>query len=302
MMQAVITGTGSALPRFIVTNEMLEQIMDTSDAWIRERTGICQRRLAKEETALELSATGTPDHVFPSLACSVQAELGAKQAAAFDLSAACSGFLYALSAARAYIMAGLYRRILIIGADLMSRAVDWNDRSTAVLFGDGAGAVVVEADDSGAYGILDVELGADGTGRDALICKNRANADPFGEQAENRYGFLRMDGQAVYRFAVTRVPALIRSLLDRAGCVSADHYLLHQANERIIRSAAKRLGEPIEKFPMNLQRVGNMSAASIPVLLDEENRAGRLAKGERLVLAGFGAGLTFGAALVIWGK
>lgn len=327
MMTAAITGSGSALPEKTVTNRELEQILDTSDSWIRERTGIRERRLAVEETASELAvtaakralenagksgaeveliltATGSADQIFPCLSCQVQGAIGAVHAAAFDINAACTGFLAALNTAWAYLRSGLAKNALVIGAEVMSRLVDWTDRGTCILFGDGAGAVFLEA--SGGEGIRDILLGADGARGSVLTCGNRNNHHPFlAEPAEEKEdGYLHMDGKAVYQFAVTKVPEIVTKLTERNGEKDrpVNWYILHQANERIIRSIAKRLGEPIEKFPMNVQVRGNLSAASIPVLLDEWSRSGRLRCGDRMVLAGFGAGLTFGAALLQWTK
>ncbi|MBQ8640162.1 MAG: ketoacyl-ACP synthase III [Lachnospiraceae bacterium] len=325
---AAITGTGSALPKRIISNHDLEQILDTSDSWIRERTGISQRHLSDGEAVADLAseaaemalkdagreaneidlilaATASADYIFPNLSCLIQAKIGAKNAACFDINVACTGFITALSTAWTYIRCGMAKKVLIVGAEAMSHLVNWKDRSTCILFGDGAGAVVLEAAEEG---MEDVLLGADGAAGQSLTCRTRIASHPFCEtkdakqEGEDCDCDLHMDGQAVYQFAVTTVPRIIRQLLaqnqmekEQVSC-----YLLHQANERIIRSAAKRLGEPMEKFPMNVQQTGNLSAASVPVLMDQCRRSGQLKKGDRIVLAGFGAGLTYGAALLTW--
>lgn len=327
-----ITGTGSALPALTVTNDMLAQIMDTSDAWIGSRTGIRSRRIAVEETtstlailasrrALEASgtapeeidliiaATFTPQQCLPCTACRIQEALGCSHAAAFDLNAACSGFLFALNTAEAYFEAGIYKKALLVGAEVISKMTDWSDRSTCVLFGDGAGAVVAQWDESRKMKFVQ---GADGAQGNVLVCEERHNCSPWSEQSpeslehprrEGRvYDFLHMDGQEVFKFAVRKVPECISGLLEQTGIAKeeVDWYLLHQANQRIIASVAKRLGIDIGKFPTNLEHYGNTSAASIPILLDEMNRGGRLQRGQNIVLSGFGAGLTFGAAFLEW--
>lgn len=320
-MNIRICGTGSAIPAKRVTNDDLSKIMDTSDEWISIRTGIRTRHLAETETTTSLAvtaaqralenagvqaeeidlivaATATSDYVVPTLSCEVQRELGASHAVAFDLGAACSGFLFALSTAQAYIASGMYKNALVIGAEVLSKLMDWSDRSTCVLFGDGAGAVVVKADENAAFESVQ---GSDGSKGMVLACKNRPVVNPYHDDQE-AYSHLAMDGQEVFRFAVRTVPQAIRQVLDKAGLAEEDvkYFVLHQANLRIIEAVAKRLGEPMEKFPTNMQECGNVSAASVPILLDEINRKGMIQKGDRLVLAGFGAGLTWGAAVLDW--
>lgn len=319
-----IIGTGSALPKTIVTNGDLEKIMDTSDEWIRTRTGIASRHIAVEETTTELSvaaaqqaleaagvkaeeldliiaATLSSDYIIPMLSCEVQAKLGAVGAVAYDMNAACSGFLFALATADAYMHTGRFHKALIIGAETLSKLMDWNDRSTCVLFGDGAGAVVVS--DEADY-MLGVVQGSDGASGMALSCRNRTLANPFVADGQKAAGldYVHMDGQAVYRFAVKTVPIAINQVLEQAKLTTEDIslFLLHQANMRIIESVAKRLGQPLEKFPTSLQECGNISAASVPILLDQECRAGHIKKGDRIVLSGFGAGLTWGACVLTW--
>lgn len=320
-MTARIIGTGSAVPEQIVTNEDLSKIVETSDEWISSRSGIKERRLAKEETTTSLAilagkralenagisseeieviivATCTPDYFFPNTACQVQEAIGAKHAVAFDLSAACSGFLFALSTAQAYIKGGIYQKALIIGAETMSKMIDWSDRSTCVLFGDGAGAAVVSAEKTG---VLELVQKSDGTGKGVLSCKARETRNLLNHESETKE-YLYMEGQPVFKFAVKTVPECVEEVLKKAEVKKEEirYYILHQANSRIIQSVAKRLKEPEEKFPMNLSLYGNTSAASIPILLDEMNRNGLLNRGDKLVLSGFGAGLTWGAVLLEW--
>ena len=321
-MKTRICGTGSALPKRIVTNDDLSKIMDTSDEWIKSRTGIGARHIATEETltdlafhaslqALEeagalpeeldmiLAATLSPDNVFPSLSCELQRELGAVNAVAFDINAACSGFLFALQTADAYIKSGRYKNILVVGGEILSKMMDWNDRSTCVLFGDGAGAALVKVDSD--FGILGISQGSDGAKGQALNCENRRINNPYMKNSTD-LSYTNMNGQEVYKFAVRTVPKAILEALGEAGLTVSDIdlFILHQANIRIIESVAKRLKVPMEKFPTNLQECGNISAGSVPVLLDEINRAGRIKKGDKIVLAGFGGGLTWGAAVLEW--
>lgn len=320
-MTARIIGTGSAVPEQIVTNEDLSKIVETSDEWISSRSGIRERRIAKEETTTSLAilagkralenagiaseeieviivATCTPDYFFPNTACQVQEAIGAKHAVAFDLSAACSGFLFALSTVQAYIKGGIYQKALIIGAETMSKMIDWSDRSTCVLFGDGAGAAVVSAEETG---VLELVQKSDGTGKGVLSCKARETRNLLNHESETKE-YLYMEGQPVFKFAVKTVPECVEEVLKKAEVKKEEirYYILHQANSRIIQSVAKRLKEPEEKFPMNLSLYGNTSAASIPILLDEMNRNGMLNRGDKLVLSGFGAGLTWGAVLLEW--
>lgn len=329
-----ITGTGSALPGRIVTNKELEQMVETSDEWIRERTGIGERHVSVGETVMTLAseaagkaleqagksaeeidlilvATCSPEQYLPCCACQVQAAIGAVNALAFDVNAACSGFLFALNTADAYLRTGLAKNALVIGSEVLSKLVDWTDRGSCILFGDGAGAVVVEQCEATA-GILGRALHSDGSGGGVLRCEARRLATPFAapvaaeadETASPEDGehSIRMDGQEVYRFATRRVPQCIEEALSDAGLTVADIdlFVLHQANARIIDAVAKRLHADREKFPTNLERVGNLSSASIPVLLDELHRQGRLHRGDRIVLAGFGAGLTIGACVMTW--
>lgn len=326
-MMINITGTGSALPEKRVTNFDVAELVETSDEWIRERTGIIERRISTQDTVASLSAkacqqalemagkeaqdvdviivaTCSPEMFLPCAACQVQGIIGAKNAFAFDISAACSGFVYALSVVYAYMQAGLYKNALIVGAEVLSKMVDWTDRSTCVLFGDGAGAAFVEAceDREDRTGVISLSLGSDGAKGMVLSCGARDLANPYVKEIEETRKFVHMDGQEVYKFAVRQVPACIQDALKKANLTvdDIDHFVLHQANIRIIEAVAKRLKADISKFPVNVDRVANMSAATIPVLLDELNREGKLHKGEKLVLSGFGAGLTYGACVLIW--
>ena len=320
-MTTRIIGTGSYLPKAIVTNDDLAKIMDTSDEWIQSRTGIRERHLVTEETtasmcieaakrALEdaqlaaeeidliIVGTITGDHVTPSTACEVQAGIGAFKAVAFDINAACSGFIFALNTAHAYFQAGIYKNALILGAETLSKIMDWNDRSTCVLFGDGAGAAVVKAESTG---VLAFEQGCDGAKGHVLACKNRRNDNPLVE-GDKSLDYVYMDGQEVYKFAVSTVPASIKRVLEKAelGTDDITYYVLHQANIRILQSVAKRLKVSEDKFPISLDHCGNISAGSVPILLDEMNRKGMLKRGDKIILSGFGAGLTWGTALVEW--
>lgn len=327
------------MPDRIVTNDDLAKLVDTSDEWIQSRTGIRRRRISEgvgtselaaeaarraldsagvspEEVDLIIVGTSTSDHCFPSGACEVQGQLGAVNAVGFDISAACAGFLFALNTAWGLMKDGMYRKALVIGADALSKIVDWNDRRTCVLFGDGAGAVVVTAEDAelpnkdwavgqdtafAARGILHMIMGSDGTKGPVLSCQSRTKGD-FLTGMKPQVGYISMDGQEVFKFAVKKVPEIIERVLAEGGVAKEDvkYYVLHQANYRICEAIARRMKLPIERFPMNIQEYGNTSAATVPILLDELNRNGELKKGDLLVLAGFGAGLTWGATLVRW--
>lgn len=321
-MNAKIIGTGWELPAYEADNHYLSTIMDTSDEWITERTGIRKRYLAKAETTTSLAAgaakkalascglraeqidllivaTITSDTETPSTACRIQAELGAVHAVAFDVNAACAGFLYALHVADAFIKSGIYKNALLIGAETLSKLLDWTDRSTCVLFGDGAGAAVLTAAEQG--GVIAQSVGSDGSRWEALSCMGRVVHNPVcPEQAAP--GFLQMNGQEVFKFAIKTVPLCIEEVLRKAELPAEDvtYFLLHQANKRIIQSVAKRLKQPEDRFPMNIDQCANTSAASLPILLAQMNEQGRLHLGDRLLLSGFGAGLTWGACVMEW--
>ena len=253
-----------------------------------------------DPTQIDLIILGTssPDYCFPNGACEIQAKVGAVNAACFDISSACTGFVFALSTAHAYISSGLYKTALVVGADLLSKLVDWTDRSTCVLFGDGAGAAVVTAAESG---IIGLNMHSNGAKGGVLTCGSRSTGNfLLGKKPE--LGYMTMDGQEVFKFAVKQVPECIKEVLEETGNTAddIDLFVIHQANYRIIESIAKRLKVDLEKFPVNMEHYGNTSGASVPILLDELNRAGKLKQGDKLVLTGFGAGLTWGAMLLEW--
>lgn len=326
-MRMKITGTGSALPREAVSNIQIMDWVETSDEWIKERTGIANRHLSTGETVASLAtdackkaleqagvapedvdmillATCSPEWLLPCAACQVQDAIGAVNAVAFDLNAACSGFLFGLTTVQAYIQSGMYKKILVVGSEVLSKIMNWEDRSSCILFGDGAGAALVEAvEDDDPSGMISFSQGSDGSKGMVLCCRDRLGKNPLHTEADSEEDFfVHMDGQAVYRFATRQVPECIRDALKKAELTvdEIDLFVLHQANARIIEAAAKRLGADIEKFPMNVDRMGNMSSATIPVLLDDLNREGKIKRGDKLVLSGFGAGLTYGACVITW--
>lgn len=316
MKYSKIIATGSYLPAKVLTNDDLAKMVDTNDEWIVERTGIKERRIINEnentsdmayQAALNaikmaeidpstidfiLVATATPDSVFPSTACILQHKLGIKGGGAYDMQAACSGFIYALATADSYIKAGLAKRILVVGADSLSRIVDYTDRGTCILFGDGAGAVILEA--SNEAGILGAELKADGSYGPILTSSGHLyNGQIKGSP------YIYMDGQAVFKFAVKSLTAIAKELLAKVGMTSGEiNWMIpHQANLRIIEATAKMLGTPIDRVVITVDRHGNTSAASIPLALDEAVRDGRIKRGDNLLLEGIGAGFTWGAVI-----
>jgi len=324
---AQIVGWGKYVPSKVLTNDDLAAMVDTSDEWIRTRTGIAERRIAapKEATAsmavqaarealavadvdparlgLIIVATATPDYLFPSTACLVQDALGAERAAAFDLAAGCSGFVYALAVASQIIAAGAYELVLVIGSETLSRIVDWTDRATCVLFGDGAGAVLLQASEQPG-GVLSSVLGADGSGGDLLIMPAGGSRQPASaETVAQRLHYARMDGREIYRFATRTMSKAAEQAVQQAGLAleQVDLVVPHQANSRIIETVAKLLKLPEEKVFVNIDRYGNTSAASIPIALCEAVEAGRIKPDNHLVLVSFGAGLTWAAAVVQWG-
>lgn len=323
-----ICGTGSCVPGHILDNDDLSQMVETSDAWIRERTGVVRRHIIEGETTVSMAAeaarqalengkvraeevdllivsTFTSEVLLPCAACEVQKEVGAVNAACFDLNAACTGFLFAYNTAQAYIAAGMCRTALLIGSESLSNMVNWKDRGTCILFGDGAGAAVLKAEQGDMPSSV---MHSDGESGKALTLVSRHRKGWVEEQSNPKSAgphpeeFIQMDGREVFRFAVKKVPEAIHELLDTRGMKvdQVDYFILHQANKRIVESVAKRLDVDIEKFPMNLQEYGNTSSASIPLLLDEMNRKGRLRPGQTIVLAGFGAGLSWGATVLKW--
>ncbi|KAB2330872.1 beta-ketoacyl-ACP synthase III [Bacillus mesophilum] len=310
-MNAGVLGLGRALPEKILTNSDLEKMVDTSDEWIRTRTGIRERRIADdqtdtsdlayqsavealknanitaEEVDLILVATVTPDQPFPSVACMLQERLGAKKAAAMDLSAACAGFMYGMITAQQFIKTNAYKYVLVVGVEKLSKITDWDDRNTAVLFGDGAGAAVMGPVSEG-RGILSFELGADGSGGKHLY------------QDEN----IVMNGREVFKFAVRQMGESCINVLEKAGLSKEDVDFLipHQANIRIMEAARQRLDLPVEKMSMTVEKYGNTSASSIPIAMVEELEAGKIKDDDLIVMVGFGGGLTWGAIALRWGR
>lgn len=322
--RAGILGMGSCLPDRVLTNHDLETMVDTSDEWITSRTGIKERRVAPRETAasdlslkaaeralekaglepgdldLVIVATITPDMFFPSTACLVQDKLGASRAAAFDLMAACSGFIYGLAAAEQFIKTGFYRYVLVIGVEILSKIVDWTDRNTCVLFGDGAGAAVLGPVGPG-RGIIHTALGADGSGGHLLMLPGGGSrVPPSPESLDQKLHYLKMSGQDIFKFAVRIMEEATLKALEQCGLHIGEIDLLvpHQANLRIIKSAARKLNLPLEKVWVNIDRCGNMSAASIPVALEEALDKNRVSTGDLVMLVGFGAGLTWGVNVI----
>ncbi len=319
MIHSRIIGTGSYLPEKVVTNSDLERIVDTSDEWIRTRTGIRSRHVAADgQLASDLAfpaaqramkaagveagdidmlivATTTPDMIFPSTACILQSKLGIAGGPAFDVQAVCSGFVYGLTIADLFIRAGQAKHVLIVGTEVYSRILDWTDRGTCVLFGDGAGAVVVAASDT--PGILAAKLHADGSHKDMLCVPGSVNGGKVWGTP-----FVRMDGGSVFKFAVRVFEEVAHEVLDAAGLKVADldWFVPHQANIRIMEATARKLGLPAEKLIATVHHHGNTSAASIPLALDEAVRDGRIRDGQTLLLEGVGGGFTWGAVLLRW--
>lgn len=341
-MNAKIIGTGHAVPGLVIDNQEFEKFLDTSDEWIRERTCMEKRHIALNETALSLGTeaamnalnmagieageidillctTSTPDYVYPNMACLIQSEIGNSRAMCYDINAACSGFLYAASTAQAFIASGMAETVMVVSTEIESKTLDYADRGSCVLFGDGAAAVIFKASETG--GILHTVFGADGSRGGCITMQaepvknhwteSMANSKTAGRECGFATGnekkpeipaHMQMDGKAVYSFATRTVPEVIHELLDKSGenIEGIDWFVLHQANGRMLEMIARKLGVSIEKVPMNLQKYGNTSSASIPLLLDEMVRDGKIKTGDKLVLSGFGAGLTWGALLMEW--
>ena len=321
-------GTGYYLPEKVLTNADLEKIVETSDEWITERTGIKERRLAEDdvpmstlaqkaaERALEnagvkaeeldliIVATLTSDRIIPSTACMLQTRLGATNAAAFDLSAACSGFVYAAMTASQFIKTGVYKKALVVGAETLSKYINWEDRNTCVLFGDGAGAAVLGQVEDG-YGILSFDLGSDGSGGDAIQIPSSGSLMPVSKESiDKRLNLIHMDGRETFKFAVKAMGRTVETSLKKIDMPKEqiDWLVPHQANIRIIQSAAKRLSMPMEKVVVNIHKYGNMSAACIPIALAEAAAEKRFKKGDIVALSGFGAGLTWASCIMRWSK
>lgn len=320
-----ITGIGACLPEGILTNSDLEKMVDTNDEWIVTRTGIKQRRIASKDIAasdlstkaameamkmsgidsseidLIIVCTVTPDTMYPSTAAIVQFNLNAVNASAFDLSAGCTGFIYGITTASQFVQNGFYKNVLVIGCDVLSRVTDFTDRNTCVLFGDGAGAAVLSRTES--QGVISEHLGADGSGKDYLILPAGGSRLPStSETVDKKLHFTSMNGREVFKFAVKAMPDAVNTLLNIAGLgiEDIDYFIPHQANLRIIESAAKRLGIDQSKIGISIDKYGNMSSASIPVTLYDEYKKGKIKKDDKIVLVGFGAGLTYGAVLLSW--
>jgi len=321
-----IAGTGIYLPKKVLTNDDLETLVSTTDEWITSRTGIKERRLAApdenvadmsaqaameairraditpEDIDLIMVATFTSDHFFPSAACFVQHKIGAKNAAAFDLQAACTGFLYGLTIANSFILSGKYKNILLIGAEKLSSIVNWQDRNTCVLFGDGAGAVVLQASHAG-KGVISWRLGANGTHHEMLHMKNNYSKGEFGKVPTSiEPSFMHMSGKEVFKQAVTEMANAATTVMQEAGCSIDDLrcVISHQANMRIIDALAERLKVPSDKCFVNLQRYGNISAACIPVALREAEEHYHFKRGDKILLVAFGGGLTWAALVIEW--
>lgn len=328
LYSAGILGTGFYVPEKILTNADLEKIVDTSDEWIMERTGIKERRIAEDDVPMSdlaiqaaqnaladagveakdldliIVATLTSDRIIPSTACMLQTRLGADHAAAFDLSAACSGFAYATSVAAQFIETGVYQKALVIGAETLSKYINWEDRNTCVLFGDGAGAAVLGRVEEG-YGILSFDLGSDGSGGDAIQIPSSGSLMPVSKESiDKRLNLIHMNGRETFKFAVKVMGNTVKKSLEKIGMPQdeIDWLVPHQANIRIIESAAKRLAMPMDKVIVNIQKYGNMSAACIPIALAEAAAAGRFKKGDIIALSGFGAGLTWASCIIRWSK
>jgi 3-oxoacyl-[acyl-carrier-protein] synthase III len=324
-LRAAILGTGSSVPTKVMTNADLEKILDTSDEWIVQRTGIRERRVAEKneststfaieaakqaltaagiapgELDLIICSTVTPDMIFPATACLVQNALGVKDIPVFDLAAACSGFLYGLTTGCAFVESGKYRKVLVIGADTLSKVCDYTDRGSCILFGDGAGAVVLEPNSHNGRGVLYTVLCADGSGWNFIhVPAGGSRAPTTHATLDARDNFVKMKGRDVYKFAVDKMQWLLGDCMEKCGLSVADVDLVvpHQVNSRIIESAAKKYDFPMEKIFMNIDRYGNTSAASIPLALDEAVRTGRAKPGSLVILVAFGAGLTWAGSVL----
>jgi len=324
--QVKLEGVGRCLPKKVITNDDLVKTLDTSDEWISSRTGIRERRVVSgNETSVGLAvgaaedalgfagipagdidliitATSMPDNLYPSTSCEVQGILKASNAAAFDIAAACSGFVYGLSVAHSYITNGTYKKILLIGVDVHSRFLNWADRSTCILFGDGAGAVVLSRSEDGRSDILSIDLRSDGTKAGSLKIPLYGKNCPFVEPNSPKEQYVSMDGSEILKFTLVKVPDSIKYAVGLAGFSldEIDYFILHQANSRIISAIGTRLNIPPHKLVMTLDKYGNTSAASIPIALVEMLEQSKLQQGSTLALCGFGAGLTWGTAIVKW--
>ena len=327
LYSAVITGVGMYVPEKVLDNKYFESILDTNDEWIRTRTGIEERRILEEggtsvlatkavedllkstntdplDVDVIIVATVTPDMAFPSTAALVQDNIGAKNAWGYDLSAACSGFLFAMQSGASLVESGQYKKVIVVGAEKMSSILDYTDRNTAILFGDGAAAVLLEPSEDLSIGLQDSILRTDGSGRDALLMKGGGSLNPAThETVDNKDHYLTQDGKAVFKVAVKGMADVSVEIMEKLGLTSDDiAYLVpHQANLRIIDATARRMGIEPEKVTINIAKYGNTTAGTIPLCLTEYYRDGKFKKGDNLILAAFGAGYTWGAMHIVWG-
>lgn len=323
-MRAKIIGTGSCVPKLKIENKAFEEFLDTSDEWIKERTGINSRHVATEETVLSLGATAaknalemaridsssleiiicttaTPDNIYPNMACLIQAELGNKTAICYDINAACSGFLYGAMMAKAYIESGMAKTVMVVSSEITTKTLDYSDRGSCILFGDGAGAVIFTEDLEN--GIISTIGGSDGSRGECITLKNNDVQNHWKVLEENdKQEYMQMEGRAVYSFATRTVPEIVEQVIRKADYTieEIDWFLFHQANGRMLEVIAKKLGVSLDKVPMNVGSYGNTSSASLPILLDELVREGKIRTGDKLVMSGFGAGLTWGALILTW--
>jgi 3-oxoacyl-[acyl-carrier-protein] synthase-3 len=324
--RATITAVGHYVPEKVLSNADLEKLVNTNDEWIRTRTGITERRIMEdgacsdmgakaalaalanrgmrpEEVECIIVATVTPDHFFPSTACLIQQKIGATSAWGFDLSGACSGFLFAMVTAQQFVESGRHRNVLVVGTDKMSAITDYTDRNTCILFGDAAGAVVVEATEEEGYGMIDAIVRCDGAGKDALYMRAGGSALPASpETVEKKLHYIYQDGKAVFKVAVVKMADVSAEIVERNGLTGAeiDWLVPHQANLRIIDATADRMGLDRSKVMINIDRYGNTTAATIPLCLSEWWLSGKLRRGQRVVMASFGAGYTWGSILHRW--
>ena len=324
---AIITGVGHYVPSKVLTNKDLEKLVETNDEWIVSRTGIRERRILEEDKAtsymawqaakmildekqidpneidLVIVATVTPDTFFPSTGCRVQDMLGANRAWGMDLNGACTGFVYALATGAQFIESGMYKKVLVIGADKMSSILDFTDRTTCILFGDAAGAVLLEPSEDENYGVLDSILRSDGSGGQFLHMMGGGSLHPAShETVDSRLHYIYQDGRTVYKFAVTRMADVAAEIIEKNQLTGEDikFFIPHQANLRIIDAAAKRMKLREDQVVINIDRFGNTTAATIPLALSEMYQAGKLNKGDNIVMAAFGAGFTWGSSLIRW--
>lgn len=324
--RASITGIGSYLPSKVLTNYDLERMVDTSDDWIIQRTGIKERRIvengqitsdlathaslrAMEDAGVSpndldmiITSTITPDHIFPSTSCYIQQKIGASRASAFDILAACAGFIYALSVGESFVNSGAMKTVLVVGAECLSKITDYTDRTTCILFGDGAGAVVIQKS-SAKHEILSTSLAADGSQADVLIMPGGGAKNPASlESVQQRTHYIQFKGKEVFKLAINNITNLITDTVNKNGLSLEDIDLIipHQSNLRIIEATMEKLGLPMEKAVVNIDKYGNTSSASIPIAIDEARKEGRLSKGDIVMLVAFGGGLTWGSSIIRW--